>query len=76
MAKLLENRMGPPLPTHHIACRYRTPSGGISYAFQHIRQLKESEAVMIAKINTCANPRRKVVRGVDGIECRIYGIST
>jgi hypothetical protein len=31
---------------------------------------------MIAKINTCANPRRKVVRGVDGIECRIYGIST
>lgn len=76
MAKLLENKFGPPFPTHHILCKYRTPSGSISYAFHHIRRLDENEAVKMAKIDTCANPKRKVVGYVDGIECKVYGIST
>ena len=76
MAKLLENRIGPPLPTHHIICTYRTPSGSISQDIQRIRRLEQREAFMIAKINTCANPKRKVVRGIDGIDCRVYAITT
>ena len=60
--------MGMPVyPLYAITASYRTPSGRCSSATFYLRRETAAERSMFAKIETCANPRRRVARGVDGI---------
>ena len=58
-------------PLHRVVASYLTPSGKVSHATYYMRDDKLHAFAFRAKIETCANYRRKVARGVDGITVEI-----
>ena len=60
--------MGMPVhPLYAVTASYRTPAGRLSSATYYLRRETEAERRMYAKVETCANYRRHVARGIDGI---------
>jgi hypothetical protein len=61
-------KLGLPVrPLYEITASYRTPSGKASHATYYLRCETMQDYIITACVNTCANPRRHVARGVDGI---------
>ena len=61
----------PSRPLHRVVASYRTPSGKPSHATYYMRDNKLHPFAFRAKVDTCANYRRKVARGVDGITVEV-----
>ena len=61
----------PSRPIHRVVASYRTPSGKESHATYYMRDDKLHPFAFRAKVETCANYRRKVARGADGITVEI-----
>ena len=61
-------------PLYCAVVQYKTPSGKTSYASHYVRGT-EQDAYISAIVRTCANPKRKVLRGVDGCKVNLVLIS-
>lgn len=58
---------------YHVQATYKTPSGHIAVVHMHRRAESLEELHIACKVELCADGKRKVARGVDGITLKIYG---
>lgn len=62
------------IPLWKVVCQYRTPAGRNS-RFEWIGRAKDARDARIkATVECCANSRRRVLRGIDGIACHVSQI--